>query len=180
MKNMLLADKLDSDTENIYKRIHKNMQLSKKHIYFNSGVMVINCKKWPFRKQNHVIKKYIDKTIAVDQDILNKMFECNYKILETKYNCGYSARDKFRPKSDFNHEAKKAIIYHTKFWKNLRLKGHNYNYVKEWWGLLRKTPFFWKIFFKSCIDNEERILISYYLKKLLRKPPNYKFNFFKR
>lgn len=64
--------------------------LSPEHIYFNAGILLIDCEKW--RKENILNKA---KQIAAtkynilkwaDQDILNIIFENNYQILPLKYN----------------------------------------------------------------------------------------------
>ena len=71
-------------------KIRKNMALNTNHKYFNSGVLLINCTRW--RNENissklfKIADKYCDKIQMVDQDILNKCFDNNYKMLPKKYN----------------------------------------------------------------------------------------------
>lgn len=69
---------------------NERLNLSKEHVYFNAGVMLIDCDKW--RKLN-----ILDKTIKIakekyeilkwaDQDMLNIIFENNYLLLSPKWN----------------------------------------------------------------------------------------------
>ena len=58
--------------------------------YFNSGVLLINCDYW---RKNKILdklfeieKKYKNKLIFFDQDLLNICFNDNYKILDYEYN----------------------------------------------------------------------------------------------
>ena len=64
--------------------------ISHKHLYFNAGILLIDCDKW--RKQKIFTKiaqsdaKICDKKLFNSQDPLNKYFECNYKTLPHKFN----------------------------------------------------------------------------------------------
>ncbi len=62
---------------------------SKEHVYFCSGNLLINCEKW---RKNNILEKilnvydiYQQNLISPDQDILNKVFDNNYKALNKKY-----------------------------------------------------------------------------------------------
>ncbi|GHV56005.1 hypothetical protein FACS1894182_01660 [Bacteroidia bacterium] len=64
--------------------------VSNNHKYFNSGVLLINCKKW---RENHIVEelfalesKVRNKLIVPDQDLLNIYFDGKVKILPSKYN----------------------------------------------------------------------------------------------
>ena len=58
--------------------------------YFNAGVLLLDCEKW--REQNitqklfEVHQKYKEKLKYVEQDLLNKYFDNNYKVIGTEYN----------------------------------------------------------------------------------------------
>ncbi len=65
------------------------LAISNDHIYFNSGVLLINCEKW--RKSIQLqdilsISELYPQQTDNDQGILNKYFESNYKLLDKKYN----------------------------------------------------------------------------------------------
>ena len=61
-----------------------------KHVYFNAGVLLIDCEHW--RKENlldtllAIEAKYREDMIFMDQDVLNKCFESNYVQLPIKFN----------------------------------------------------------------------------------------------
>lgn len=75
----------------------ENLNIDKNHSYFNSGVLVINCKNWRDKnikeKLFELEKKYRQLLQFPDQDILNKCFENNYLKLPFKFNVetGYSS-----------------------------------------------------------------------------------------
>lgn len=64
--------------------------LSQEHLYFNSGVMIIDCDVW---RQKDMLPKLIEAerlTAATryfnDQDVLNKAFDNNYQPLDVRFN----------------------------------------------------------------------------------------------
>lgn len=61
-----------------------------KHLYFNAGILLIDCDKWRkqkiFNKIAQSDKKIRDKKLFNSQDPINKCFECNYKTLPHKFN----------------------------------------------------------------------------------------------
>lgn len=68
----------------------RNLQISQSHEYFCAGVLLLNCKKW--NKQNildkfvPLYKKYEEFLDCRDQDLLNIVFQNNYKKIPTKFN----------------------------------------------------------------------------------------------
>ncbi len=69
---------------------NKLLSLDKDNIYFNAGVLLINCKKW---RENNISKELfkLEKKIRdiirlADQDVLNSYFAGNYLLLDRKYN----------------------------------------------------------------------------------------------
>lgn len=73
------------------------LDFSPKHLkkYFNAGVLLFDCKKWRenditgglFELQNC----FRDKIVYVEQDLLNKYFDNNYKVMNSKFNLANSA-----------------------------------------------------------------------------------------
>ncbi len=69
----------------------KSLGIDMKHKYFNSGVLLINCKKW---RENNITQKLKDtydevkdRMIFHDQDLLNYLFSVNnYFLLDKKFN----------------------------------------------------------------------------------------------
>ncbi len=88
-------------------------------LYFNSGVLLINLKKW--RSKN--VTSQLEKTIKnfefnmeiPDQDLLNIIFEKKFKIINPKWNLQTKMYSKYR------------------YWKYLKNKGvHHFTFVKPW------------------------------------------------
>lgn len=88
--NSIIGAVEDHGNKNYINRLKYNTDISLNHTYFNSGVLLIDCQKW--RESNvtdqlfEAYNKYRRYLLCNDQDILNKVFENNYKILEEKYN----------------------------------------------------------------------------------------------
>lgn len=63
-------------------------------IYFNSGVLLLDCLKWrkevKFEDLIDIEEKYREVRLHNDQDVLNKYFENNYLVLSKEYNVMYS------------------------------------------------------------------------------------------
>ena len=83
----------DPDTCNIPERRAKwyaAAQVSNTHLYFNSGILLLDCDVW--RKNNMLPQVMHAERITAttrqfnDQDILNKTFDSNYKPLEIRFN----------------------------------------------------------------------------------------------
>ena len=122
----------------------RNIGIPKSHKYFNSGVLLINSKKW--REDNikdklfEIGKKYSKLLAYPDQDILNKAFENNnYKILDYKYNASEGTK---KSSSDDN-----IIVRHYTGTKpdNLIDKyyyDYNYENINEFWFYAQMTPFY--------------------------------------
>lgn len=91
----------------------------KSNVYFNSGVLLINIKKWKSdkitTKLEKIIKKYDANLQNPDQDLLNIIFEKKFQIINPKWNL-------------------QTIMYSNyKYWKYLKNKGvHHFTFVKPW------------------------------------------------
>ncbi len=70
--------------------VKKNIGLQKNSIYFNAGVLLINCEKWHQQdieqKLFQIEERKRTALCMADQDVLNICFENNYKILDEKFN----------------------------------------------------------------------------------------------
>ena len=68
----------------------KNLEMSDDMKYFNAGVLLIDIQKWidddVVSKLYEIEQKYRGKFLNVDQSILNKYFDGNYKIIDIKFN----------------------------------------------------------------------------------------------
>lgn len=125
---------------------HDRLNLSKKHQYFESGLLLIDCEKW--RKEGYTEKLinqtglcHADSILTPDQDVLNKVFECNYKKLDNKY-IVVPDRVNVLVASDFTREAiRKPFIYHfagaSKPWLFPKVL-----YAEKFWQYAIKTSFY--------------------------------------
>jgi lipopolysaccharide biosynthesis glycosyltransferase len=121
----------------------KKLNLSPDHLYFNSGILVINCDKWRkdniFRELLKVAKKIKFKLIAADQDILNIYFDCNnYVHFSGSYN---NAPDYNEVCANYNPK----ILHYasTKPWIECNtFKSENF------WAVARRTPYYEQILYK--------------------------------
>ena len=133
------------------------MNLSKKHRYFSSGVLVIDCQKW--RQQNitqsllETYNQYRELTQYPDQDPLNKLFENNYLELDPIYNTTEQTIIYFQNNAtldEYNFLKNNIVIRHfagdNKPWnqvflykdKNNKDCSDNFN---DWWFFASMTPF---------------------------------------
>ncbi|MEI0607956.1 glycosyltransferase family 8 protein [Brachyspira pulli] len=124
---------------------------------FNSGVMLINCKKWS--DSNDIIEKKIYEhyisSPALDETLLNRVFENNIKVFEAKYN--------FLAYGDWAINDLQVI----KDKENI----HIIHYVgRKPWNLYSKSVFmqdeYWKYFFMSPWFKENP---SYYISFMIRQ-----------
>lgn len=90
-----LGDNLIGGVTNPNFNRHEMLQISKKNGYFNSGVMLINNKKW--KEQNvkgqavELLTKIEPEKLALpDQDVLNIICQHKWLMISTKYNMQYS------------------------------------------------------------------------------------------
>jgi lipopolysaccharide biosynthesis glycosyltransferase len=88
-------------------------------LYFNSGVLLINLKKWRSEKITNKLEKTIKKLgfnlKSPDQDLLNIVFEKKFKLINPKWNL-------------------QTIMYlNIKYWKYLNNTGiHHFTFIKPW------------------------------------------------
>ena len=120
-------------------KIKKNLNL---HEYFNSGILLINNKKFIKNKlENEMINffyKNFSKIIVVDQDILNYICNGKVKYLDYKYN--------FMPYIEEKPDIKDIVIIHyganrVKPLKNWISKDWD-TYIYEFWKYFFMTDFF--------------------------------------
>lgn len=130
--------------------VQKRLNLSNKHEYFNSGVLMINCQRWEkdgtYEKLMTLEKEYHDRLVFGDQDLLNKCFDANYMKLSPVYNA---------TNNEITEELhKKAVIRHfeggVKPWKQHPLKIWAKRYKAKYKGLWE----FWKVAIRSPFKDE--------------------------
>ena len=151
------------------KKITPFMHFSDKHVYFCSGNLLIDCKKWRdegiTQKLFNIYDKYHNVITSPDQDILNKCFDTKYKPLPKKYCVTEYHMDYYKKNLDI-------LIRHY----GLKIKPWNLNPTKSsslfpdlqlFWDYAKKTSFY-SILLQNVQDESEqkRILRSLQLEKV--------------
>jgi lipopolysaccharide biosynthesis glycosyltransferase len=144
---------------NVLDEHKKELGLSKKHKYFNAGILLLNVKSF---REKGILREIVSMTLEVkpkyqDQDIFNLYFENNYKILDSKYNVSYWMwkYNQEEPLKEITDSIQKPFIVHYstfKPWKDLDVIKGNY-----FWKYARMTPFYEKIFEKFLINKTNKI-----------------------
>ena len=128
---------------------------SNNHKYFNLGVLLIDCNKW--RKENitsrclEMGKRYGKQLTCLDQDVLNLIFENNYKPLPNRYNLSERVnycKNLHPDLSDeyFAEEWKHPVVIHfspNKPWRTQMSFSTNRDakYFHEWWFYASMTTY---------------------------------------
>ena len=131
-------------------------------LYFNSGVLLMNLKK--FRSEN-IIQKFrdyitnnMDKSFFGDQDVLNTVMADDIFELDPSYNVMLqSCYFVFTPENEIFDNIKEPKIVHfvgAKPWNgNCCLNP----YKADWFKYMQKSPYFynslWKLKFRETADN---------------------------
>jgi FkbM family methyltransferase len=72
--------------------LRKNMHISENHSFFCSAELLLDCRKWRAdritEKLFAIERQYRQVLLTADQDILNKYFDSNYKMLEDRFCIG--------------------------------------------------------------------------------------------
>ena len=137
----------------------KNLNLSSLHKYFMSGNLIIDCQQW---RANNVVKDLlaIEKTLITktlpDQDILNKCFDNNYKVLAKKF-CFLSQEAMVCENSNIiiRHFEGKAKPWHLSPDTKTSLMPH----LQDFWKYAKKTAFYSDLLEKTFdITEQEKTL----------------------
>ncbi|MDR0727116.1 MAG: glycosyltransferase family 8 protein [Rickettsiales bacterium] len=116
--------------------------LSDTHLYFNSGVMLIDCQVW---RKNNMLEKLLEaerQTAATrifnDQDVLNKAFDSNYTPLDICFNVK-SNLITFCPMEEI------VVRHYTGEIKPWVKAGFSQLHSGDFWFYAGQTPFFAEI-----------------------------------
>ena len=139
---------------------HKErLQISEPHNYFNSGVLILDCNKW---RKNNVLDSLsqiayddADKIQMPDQDILNKYFDNNYKILPKKYNYLTTNYYVYEKQSEY-------IIRHltgnVRPWQLNPSTSSIVPNVADFWYYAKMTPFYDELLSKTMDTDKQKQL----------------------
>lgn len=122
----------------------KELAISNTHKYFNAGILVIDC---DYFRKNNLTDLLIKKTMEIkpkyqDQDILNIVFQDNYKILNYKFNVS-SYMNEFNNKKmdpEVQEALKKPFIIHYSTFKPWN--DRSVIFADDFWYYARKTSFY--------------------------------------
>jgi lipopolysaccharide biosynthesis glycosyltransferase len=145
---------------NVLDEHKKELGLSRKHKYFNAGVLLLNIKE--FHKKN-ILKDIVRMTLDIkpkyqDQDIFNLYFENNYKIFDSKYNVSYWMwkYNQEEPLKEITDSITNPfIIHYTTFkpWKDLNVMMGSY-----FWRYARMSTFYEQILMNFIDKKMKRLL----------------------
>ena len=141
-----------------FKNCVDNLSVSKEHIYASAGMLLIDCKKWRekhvSKKLLNIAKKYKDKIIIINEDILSIAYNnTNYKVLDLRYNMADRANEinltsgSHITNKYIEKEWNNIILQHftpSKPWKNSRNDYFIYRNIKNFnnfWFFAKMTPF---------------------------------------
>ncbi len=121
--------------------------LPAKHLYFNSGLLLIDCDYW--RKHN-ISKTLMEKTAELhdklnmpDQDVLNIVFNENYKVMPRQYNLIVDTTMLFFNVKEFIKSLTGCFVLHYTGGKAVRPWMHaKVPYYQKFWELAKQTPFY--------------------------------------
>jgi|GEM_PF-40378 len=137
--------------------------IANSHHYFCSGLLLIDCDAW--RKENITARlfektvEFKDSLIFPDLDVLNIVFENNYKKLDYSYCVMAHVADEMRI---FSVQTKRAIenpsIIHyssgAKPWNNLDVE-----FFYLFWSYAKKTPLFESLFDKIITKTKSELKV---------------------
>ncbi|MCX2961913.1 hypothetical protein BKK56_08995 [Rodentibacter genomosp. 2] len=170
----VVPDTVESDhIKNLY-----DLGFTKEGIYFNSGVMLINTRKWIEYNVTEDFFKLINQRdyIYPDQDVLNILLNKHILIISEKYN--YQRWIKVS-RSEFYKEANSVKIIHfigpfkpwqiagynkiyNRYYKNSPWKKEKLEYTSSTLGLKKASKYLWQ-------DGNIVKSIYYHIKYLVRK-----------
>jgi len=140
----------DTDFKVLNKR-KKLLNMKDDSVYFNSGVLLIDCQKW---RDNDVINKILNvendlryHLLCPDQDLLNKVFDNNYKKLDLGYNLLNGHIHFNNSTLNNNNISLNPVIRHfegaVKPWlSDINEFGDKIKYFEEFWFFAKMTPFY--------------------------------------
>ncbi len=163
----IIGAAIDRGDPNYINKLKNNIGLNLSSPYFNAGVLLINIDLW---NKNNITKKlfeterrYRGKLECNDQDVLNIIFENNYKILDDKYN---SMEDNDN-----------VILRHyyglLKPWTiNPKICTNKYQEYRIFWNVAQETPFYEKLIEKCQYNHLAQLKIKEFIQKKEKEKNN--------
>jgi lipopolysaccharide biosynthesis glycosyltransferase len=134
------AAALDEESEPrvAYQAFKKNLEVDTDCNYANCGVLLLDCRKWRAggysEKCLEVERKYREKLECADQDVINKVFQGHFKVLDRRYN-------------SLLGDGTDIVIRHFCWLRKPWLSrydavGERIRHFEDWWRFTGMTPFF--------------------------------------
>ena len=128
----------------------KNLGLQKDHLYFNSGLMLMDCEYW---RKNNISKLLFDKTAELcgklqmpDQDVLNVVFENNYAILPKQFNLVMDLSIEYIHLDKLLKNNSGCFVLHYTGGKELRpWMKKDVPCAQNFWDIAKDTPFYFDL-----------------------------------
>ncbi len=163
----------------MYLDYKKDFDIPQEHLYFNSGLLLINCDYWRKNKIVDLLFKKTDelkeKLQAPDQDILNILFINNYKKLDDKYNIVVDLTCDYIDIFQYISQIKGCFVLHYTGGRKMRpWMNKNVPFDHLFWSYAINTPFYSDLNFE-LIENmifQQNTLLS--TNKLEQKDSVYK------
>ena len=146
----------------LYSKYKQKLNIQAKHRYFNAGLLLIDCQYW--RKYN-IVKQLMEKTASLkdiiempDQDILNIVFESNYKELEPQYNLVVDLTARYQDFNQYIANIKGCHILHytggqgVRPWINKSAPGSCH-----FWKYAKITPFYTDLTIDLSLNQVENL-----------------------
>lgn len=157
---------------------YSELDIKKEFRYFNSGVMLINVKKWRDTDLHKKVIAFVEKNYKLvhfpDQDALNALICGNWKRLPLKYNLTMILDNNYENKfpcfsKEELREAKinPIIIHYTGGSKPWHLK-NTHPYKQLYWKYLRMTPYRFSLPTELQPSNFLRSLVPKSVKKIIK------------
>lgn len=130
--------------QQLIEMFHKTLKLPGGHKYFESGLLIIDCKQWREKKITEQLIKTAKERgsdiLTPDQDVFNIVFANNYKELDNKYIVVPGRTNIMYTDKSTRGSIKKPFIFHfagpTKPWNDPTIE-----YSEFFWKYARKTSF---------------------------------------
>ncbi len=143
-----------------YVKTQPDIGIDKEEAYFNSGMLLIDIKKWNAQKisENAIdfLQKNPEKIKFVDQCALNAVLKDNWQRVSEKYNLIYSYIPENLPKSQFKEFlSDKSVLHFT---------------LQRPWTLLCKNRFryLYRDFLQKSPKKNQKVIFDFQLKDILK------------
>lgn len=142
---------------NGFKKYKTIFDLPDNHLYFNAGLLLIDCDYW---RKNKIAEILLNKTAEMhkklqmpDQDVLNVVFANNYTILPKQYNLVVDLCVKYIDLNSFINDLKGCFVLHYTGGNDVRpWIEENVPCKQYFWNMATKTPFYQELKYELLLN----------------------------